>query len=63
MQGTFLFHGETNGNNALVMTKTAIASQGKNNITETSVTILDWYNSSNLFHCWKAVCASIASFN
>ncbi|PHZ12826.1 uncharacterized protein RHIMIDRAFT_283558, partial [Rhizopus microsporus ATCC 52813] len=46
-----------------VLTKTAIASQGKNNITETSVTIFDWYNSSNPFHCWKVVCASVASFN
>ena len=46
-----------------VLTKIVIASQGKNNIAEASITILDWDSSSNLLHCWKVMSASIASFN
>ena len=46
-----------------VLMKITIASQGKNNITDASITILDWDNSNNLLHCWKVMSTSIASFN
>ena len=45
------------------LTKIAIASQGKNNISETSITILSWYDSSDFLHCGKIGSTSVAPFD
>ena len=36
-----------------LLTKTVIASQGENDVTEVSVAILNRDDCSNFFHCWQ----------
>ena len=46
-----------------VLTKTVIASQGKNDVTEASVTILNRDDCSNFFHCWQILKTPVTSFD
>ena len=46
-----------------LLTKTVIASQGENDVTEVSVAILNRDDCSNFFHCWQVMSTFIVYFN
>ena len=46
-----------------IVTKTVIASQGENDVTEVSVAILNRDDCSNFFHCWQILNTSVTSFD